>query len=105
MLFGSLIISGCTLDRSLVVQVFQGRNGTLVVRACSLVVECHGTIALEVGNRGNGRIDRKLVVIHTKPVTVGVRVGEQSRLKDGVSRGLVVGNQMAGRESSLLIVV
>jgi hypothetical protein len=76
MLLGSLIVSWCALDRSLVAQVCQGRNGTLIIRACSLAVDCHSTIALEVGNRDNGRIDRKLVIIRAKPVTVSVRVRE-----------------------------
>lgn len=78
MLSGSLIVSGCAIFRSLVAQVCQGRNGTLIVWPGSLAVECHRAIALEVGNMDNRRIDRELVVIRAKPVTVGVRVGEQS---------------------------
>jgi hypothetical protein len=35
-----------------------------------------------------GAIDRNLLVIGPQAVAVGVRIGEKTRLKDGVSRGL-----------------
>ena len=44
-------------------------DGALVVGTRALVVECHETVALEVRDWRNGRIDGELGVIDTETVT------------------------------------
>jgi hypothetical protein len=77
-------------------------NAALVVGAAALGNEGSGTIPLEVVDGTDGRIDGELLVIDTETVAVGVRVGEESGLEDGIRRGLDVGDEMRRRESSLL---
>jgi hypothetical protein len=73
----------------------------LIVRPVALVNKGHGPITLEVGNRDNRSIDRKLLVVSTKAVTVGIRVGEESRLEDRIGGRLNVGNKVGRRECDL----
>lgn len=82
--------------------VLKRRQAALVVGAEALVNERHGTITLEVGDRGNGSVDGKLAVVDTQTVTVSVGVGEETRLEDGICGGLDTGDEMGGRERSLL---
>jgi len=42
-----------------------------------------------------------LLVVDTKTVAMGIRVGEEPRLEDGICRGLDVGDEMRRRESGL----
>lgn len=60
-----------------------------VVRSRALVVEGHGPIALEAGCviAGLRGIDRELLVVRSDAVSVGVRVGKEAALQDGVRRG------------------
>lgn len=94
-------VSSSTVGRTLVPEVRQGSDGALVVGARTLVVDGHEAVALEVGNRNNGLVNRNLCVVDTKTVTVGVWVGEETRLQDRVRGRLEVGNGVGGRESSL----
>jgi hypothetical protein len=64
--------------------ISQRLNGALVAGAAALRNESGWTITLEVGDRGDGRIDRELLIVGAEPVTLGVRVSEQARLQDGV---------------------
>lgn len=98
----SFFVSRGTVDRTLVLDVCQRDDGTLVVGASTLVVDGHEAIALEVGNRNNGLVNRKLSVVDTKSVTMGVWVGKEARLQDGVARRLEVGNEVGRRKSDLL---
>ena len=89
------------MDRTLIPEVCQREDSALVVRARALVVDGHEAVALEVGNRNNGLVNRDLSVVDAKAVAVGVRVGEEARLQDRVARWLKVGDGMGGRESNL----
>jgi hypothetical protein len=84
-------------------------NGTvsgvrLVVDFTSLVaVNAHGTVTDHVSSTSAvGAVDRDLLVVGTKSVSVGVGVGEKTSLKHLVKRSLNSGNQVRGRESRLL---
>ena len=64
--------------------VRQRDEAALVVRPVALVVERHETVALEVRNWDNGRVNWELLVVDTETVAVSVGVGEETRLEDGV---------------------
>lgn len=89
------------MDRTLVPEVCQRDDGTLVVGASTLVVDGHEAVALEVSDRNSGLVNRNLSVVDTESVAVGVWVGEEARLQDRVTRRLKVGDSVGGRESSL----
>lgn len=73
----------------------------MVVRPVALVNKRHGAIALEVGNRDDRSIDRKLLVVSTQAMTVSIRVGEETGLENGVGRGFDVRNKVRRRECDL----
>ena len=79
-------------------------DGGEVVRAGTLVVESHVAVPLEVGYTvfGSCRVDRKLLVIDPDTVTMGVRVGEKTRLQDWIGRRLDTGYHMGWIKSNLL---
>jgi hypothetical protein len=101
----TLVIARTTVDGALVLEVGQWSYGTLVAGASALVINCHETIALEVGNRYNRCVDRDLRVVHTETVAVGIWVGEETRLQDRVGRRLEVGDGVRRREGSLRCVL
>ena len=74
----------------------------LVVRAVALVVERHGTVALEVRGRLERRIDRELGVVGAEAVTVSVRVRVQTRLQNRVRGRFDTRNEVRGRKGDLL---
>lgn len=94
-------VSGSTVGRTLMPEVCQGDDGALIVGTSTLVVDGHEAVALEVGDRNNGLVNRNLRVVDTKSVTVGVRVGEKTGLQDRIARRLKVGDRVGGREGSL----
>ena len=79
-------------------------DGGKVVRAGTLVVESHVSITLEVSYTvfGSGRVDGELLVVDPYTVTVGVRVGEQTRLQDWICRRFDPGYHVSWIESNLL---
>ena len=76
--------------------VLERQDAALVVRARALVVERHESVALEVRNGCDRRIDRQLAVVRAQTMAVGVGVGEQTGLEDGVRRGLDTGDKVRG---------
>jgi hypothetical protein len=56
-------------------------------------------------DRSDRAIDGERVVVDVEPVPVGVGVREESRLEDGIVRGLDSGNKMRRSESDLLDLV
>lgn len=81
-----------------------GLDGGEVSGTGALVVECHISIALEVGNAvwDARSVDRQLLVVDTNTVTVGVRVREETRLEDRVGRWLNAWWHVGGVEANLL---
>jgi len=57
--------------------VSQRGDAALVVGSRALADESAPSVPLEVGNRDNRRVNRQLLVIHTKTVTVRIRVRER----------------------------
>lgn len=81
------MIAATSLKGLLIGDVREGLNAALVVRAIALVVvNSHRPISLEVGHWDDGRVHGDLMIVGAETVTVSVRVREQTRLKDGVSR-------------------
>jgi len=65
--------------------VSQRRDRALIVGTRTLVVVGGGTVALEVGDGDDRCVNGQLLVVHTQTVTVGIGVGEETGLEDGVS--------------------
>ena len=80
-----------------------GLDGGEVIWASALVVEGHGAVALEVAGLvgGAGGVDGELLVVGADAVAVGVWVGEEAGLEDGVGGGLDAGDQVGGGEGDL----
>ena len=83
--------------------VRQRLDAALVVGAAALGDKGGETIALEVVDGDNGCVDWELLVVDTETVTVSVRVGEETRLEDGIGRWLDVRDKVRRRECSLEI--
>jgi hypothetical protein len=81
--------------------ICQRLDRALVVGPVALVDKGHGAITLEVGNGRNRSIDRKLLVVSTQTVTVGIGIREESGLKDRIGGGLDVRNEMGRRKCGL----
>lgn len=79
-------------------------DGAEVGGSRTLVVKGHVTISLEVAELegGFGSVDRQLLVVGTNSVAVSIWVGEESRLEDGIGRGLNARRHMRWVESNLL---
>ena len=99
---GELVVDFVQLDGSLTELDRIDRAEVIWSRA--LVEECHLAIALEISMsvRSAWSIDRQLLVVDANPVTVGVRVREETRLKDGIGRGLNSGRHVRRVEGDLL---
>jgi hypothetical protein len=97
----ALLIANSGVDGCLSANIGQGVNAALVVGAAALRNESSGTIPLEVVDRVYGCVDGELLVVDAETVAVGVRVGKESGLEDGIRRGLDVGDEMRRRKSSL----
>lgn len=80
-----------------------GFDGGDVVGAGSLVVEGHAAVALEVAHAvaGAGRVDGELLVVDPDAVAVGVGVGEEAGLEDGVGGRFEARDQVRGVEGNL----
>jgi len=95
------LIANSGIDCSFLAGIGQGVNAALVVGAAALGNEGSGTIPLEIVDRVERRVDGELLIVDTKTVAMGIGVGEEPRLEDGICGGLDVGNEMRRRESSL----
>ena len=84
----ALLITNSGVAGSLLAGIGQGVNAALVVGAAALGNEGSGTIPLEVVDRVERRIDGELVIVDTKTVAMGIRVGEEPGLEDGICLGL-----------------
>lgn len=80
----------CLVDVDAAGVELDGLDGGEIVRSRALVVEGHGPVTLEVCRVVTGlwSIDGKLLVVCADAVSVGVGVGKQATLQDGIRRGL-----------------
>ena len=77
-------------------------RGDVVGIGAKVTVDSHESVTLEVEDRATRLVDRDLLVIDAETMTVGIWVGEETRLQNGVGRRLDTWNQMGGREGGLL---
>ena len=67
-----------------------------------VAVDSHSAITLE-GVEGDVRgVDGDLLIVGTQTMSVGIRVREKTRLENGIGGRLDTGDEVRGRESSLL---
>lgn len=80
-----------------------GFDGADVIGSSALVVEGHGAVALEVGHVVGraGRVDGELLVVDADAVAVGVGVGEEAGLEDGIRGGFDARDQVGRVEGDL----
>lgn len=95
-------IADSAVNGSLLGDISERPDATLVVGSVALRDEGHEAIALEVGDGDDGCIDRELLVVHTETVTVGIWVREETGLEDWISRGFDVRDSVGRREGGLL---
>lgn len=95
------MILGAPINAPLGSGVRKRLDRALVVGTRALRNEVALTVTLIVGNRGHRRVDRKLLVVDTKTVAVGVRVREETRLQNWVGRRFAKWNSVRRREGSL----
>lgn len=79
-------------------------NRTQIVRSSPLIIKCHSTITLEIATfvACARSIDWKLLIVDANTVTVGICIGEETRLQHRVGRWLDSRYQMRWAESNLL---
>jgi len=80
MLALTLNIANASINMTLFGLVRQRRDRTLIVRPIALANEGHGSITLEIGYGDNRSIHWKLLIVGTETVTVGIGIGEETRL-------------------------
>lgn len=98
----TFLITAARVNGTLLVTIIQWFEATLVVREATLRDVCSRSITLEVDDGNNRSIDRQLLIVGTKTMTVSIRVREKTGLKNGVSRRFNVRNEMGGRKGNLL---
>ena len=88
----TFLIAGRRVNGTLPDTIIQWFDAALVVRETALRDVGSRSIALEVDDRNNGSIDRQLLIVGTKTMTMSIRVRKQTRLKHGVGRRFNVRN-------------
>lgn len=97
----TLNITNASINMTRPARICERTDRALVVGPVALVNKGHSTIALEVVDGDDGSVDGKLLVVDAETVTVGIGVGEETRLKDRVGGGFDVGNEVGRREGGL----
>ena len=83
--------------------VLQGPEARRVVRVSAVVaVDIHVAVSVEGAKRVDGTVDGNLLVVSTETMTVGIRVGEETRLQDWVRGGFDARDHVGRRERGLL---
>lgn len=98
----TFMITDGRVNSTLPASIFQWFDAALVVRETALRDVSTRSITLEVDHGDDRSIDRQLLVVDTKTVTVSIGVGEQTRLEDGIGRRFDIWNKMGRREGNLL---
>jgi hypothetical protein len=97
----TFVVTTARVNSTLPVTIIQFLEATLVVREAALRDVCSRSITLEVDDGNNRSIDRQLLIVGTKTMTVSVRVGEKTGLKNGVGGRFDVRNEMGRRKGNL----
>ena len=66
-----------------------------------VAIDGHDTVALIGVESAEGLVDRDLLVVDAEAVAVGIWVGEEAGLQDGVGGGLDTGDHVAWGEGDL----
>lgn len=77
-------------------------GGGVVGVGAVVAVDGHNAVTLVGVEGAEGSVNRNLLVVDSKAVAVGVRVGEEAGLEDRVSGGFDAGDHVRGREGNLL---
>lgn len=96
---GPLLVLLAGLD-GLVAQ--RAEAGRVVGVGAVVAVHVHGAVAMPRAEGAHGAVDGDLLVVAAQTVAVGVGVGEEAGLQDGVGGGLDAGDHVRGREGGLL---
>lgn len=99
----AFFIADSCVDGTLPSSILQRLDAALVVGTATLRNEGSRTIALEVVDGDDRCVDRELLVVDTETVAVGIRVGEETGLKNRIGRWLDVWDKVRRRECSLEI--
>ena len=76
-------------------------GGGVVWIGAVVAVDGHDAVTLVGVECVDGLVDRDLLVVDTEAVAVGVRIGEQAGLEDGIGGGFDAGDHVRGRECDL----
>ena len=98
----TFLVTAARVNGTFLVTIIQWFEATLVVREAALRDVCSRSITLEVDDGNNRSIDRQLLIVGIKTMTVSIRVREKTRLKNGVGRRFNVRNEMGRRKRNLL---
>ena len=98
----TFLVTAASVYGTLLATIIQWFMGTRVVREATLRDVCSTSITLEVDDGNNRSIDGQLLIVGTKTMTVSIRVGEKTGLKNGVGRRFNVRNEMGRRKGNLL---
>ena len=76
--------------------------GGWVVRVCAVVaVDGHYAVTLVWVESTEGLVDGDLLVVYTEAVAVGIWIGKETRLQDGISRWFNAGDHVTRGEGDL----
>ena len=98
----TFLVTAASVYGTLLATIIQWFMGTRVVREATLRDVCSTSITLEVDDGNNRSIDGQLLIVGAKTMTVSIRVGEKTGLKNGVGRRFNVRNEMGRRKGNLL---
>ena len=98
----TFLITAARVNGTLLVTIIQWFEATLVVREATLRDVCSRPITLEIHHGNDRSINRQLLIVGTKTMTMSIRVREETGLKNGVGRRFNVRDEMGGRKCNLL---
>lgn len=99
----TFLVTTTRINGTLLATIIQSVDTTRVVREAALRDVCSRTITLEVDDGNNRSIDRQLLIVGTKTMTVSIRVREKTGLKNGVGGRFNVRNEMGRRKGNLFL--
>ena len=77
-------------------------GGWVIGVGAVVAVDGHYAVTLVWVESAEGLVDGDLLVVHTEAVTVGIWVGKETGLQDGIGRWFNAGDHVTGGESDLL---
>ena len=76
-------------------------GGWVVGVRAVVAVDGHYAVTLVWVESAEGLVNGDLLVVHTEAVAMGIWIGEETRLQDGIGRWFNAGNHVTGGESDL----